>query len=95
MSASDSVADEKTAVLKRMLNHDAKAQLVNISGFCQEIERIALELKACQSDSGVSEKLDALLNDDLLPCVAFLTLSAEKLDAIHRDVVELSVQAMK
>jgi len=93
-----SADDEKSSQLRSMLSHDAKAQLVNITGFCQEIANIAGEFKdTCQTDTqqtnaDVTKKLHALLEDDLLPCVEFLTLSAQKLDQIHKDVLELSLQ---
>lgn len=76
----------------KTLHHDLQAQLVNVRGFCGEIERTASELeKIAQCDTRLEAECSGdfgkLINNDLLPCIKFLALSTEKLDSL---VVELS-----
>lgn len=76
----------------RKLDHDIQAQLINVMGFCGEIERSANELELLGSgeisnlDSEVGKKLQELINEDLLPCVRFLTLSTVKLDEVFTNL---------
>ena len=76
------------APLSRDFNHDLQAQLINVKGFCSEIERSASELESfsnhCMSelDAEMSGRLNKLLTEDLLPCIRFLILSTSQLDGV-------------
>ncbi|OED41555.1 hypothetical protein AB833_09290 [Chromatiales bacterium (ex Bugula neritina AB1)] len=74
-------------ILNRKLRHDLQAQLINMKGFCGEIERAASELMIYQkSDScqntEYTENLERVITDDILPCIKFLSISTEKLDQL-------------
>lgn len=76
----------------KLLNHDVKAQIVNITGFCQEIESIIGEINSVYSSNTNSDRLEVLLHEDLLPCAEFLSLSAKKLADLNRDISGQSAQ---
>lgn len=81
-------ATERTEPISRIFNHDLQAQLINVKGFCCEIERSANELESLRDnsiselDANVSGKLNKLINEDLLPCIRFLLISTSQLDEV-------------
>lgn len=81
---------------ERLHNHDIKAQIVNIKGFCREIESIISDISTIySSEDGKAEKLDALLREDLLPFTEYLSISAKKLADLNGGVSSQSVQVNK
>jgi len=81
---------------ERLLNHDIKAQIVNIKGFCQEIESIVSDISSIySSEAGEPERLEALLHEDLLPFTEYLSISAKKLADLNQGVTGHPVQVDK
>ena len=66
--------------------HDLRAPLVNVDGFAGELDRAVAELSDLmgQFDTGLPvefrDRLAALMEQDVRPCLGFLRSAVEKLD---------------
>lgn len=101
MSVSNIQASEQASLSDRKLDHDLHAQLLNIKGFCGEVERSAIELETLRDREGfcqnteISARLNLLINDDLLPCIKYLSVSADRLDDMIKAFRTSVVQGQK
>jgi hypothetical protein len=69
--------------LKSRIRHDCKAQIINLRGFCSEIERAISRFEAQNTSN--HEKiagLDSLINKDVLPCLSYVKHATDQLDQL-------------
>jgi hypothetical protein len=70
----------------RKIAHDLKAQMINIKGFCEEIEKTAICLSSLNEKYATTcegtEKIGQLLENDFFPCIKYLFLAANEMDRL-------------
>jgi signal transduction histidine kinase len=77
-----------------VVSHDLRSPLVNVQGFCKELEAAAEELTSAMQGLQIPgeerENLAYLLEEDIPESLQFIVASAERMDVLLKGLLEVS-----